>query len=83
MERSHEEDDSCDPKLDCEEGRKMKAKTMKRPMIDPASQEQGVSKKPTSQRPTDALTSAVVRGVEDTTGSLMKKMQRAKGRSPP
>ena len=59
----------------------MQAKPMKRPKIDPASQEQGGgTKKPTCRRPTDALTTAVGRGVEDATGS--QPQEPAKGRNP-
>ena len=41
MGQGHDEDDSGDPELDCEEGRLMQAKPMKKQKIDPASQEQG------------------------------------------
>ena len=41
MGRGHDEDDNGDPELDCEEGRLMQAKPMKKQKIDPARQERG------------------------------------------
>ena len=78
--RGHNEGDRDDPDLDIDEDRLMQVKPMKNQKIDQASQEHGGSKKPVSQRPTNALTAVVGRRVEDTTGS--QPHEQAKPRKP-